>query len=463
MQNDYYQEEDLKGSLDSYEQSIKYKKYRYFEVHEFEFIIDYYISLGDVLNSKGAIQRALSIHPKNHELQKRLAQVNNIDGLFENAVGILENAFTSFGIEKDIDYYLILGEAFLGKQEYKKAKKAFDNAIKLSGEEHFEIVGAVASLYQQEGLFEDVVYYLKSIEEEDSSLLFDIAIAYHSILDYENCIVYLNRFILIVPFSVEAWYYLSKSYQASAQLVLAEDALLNAIAINPEDLSYQYNLANLLVDQFKYIDALILYKEILEQDKEVEYSIYISIGNICYNLEKYREATENYKIALRLNPESHDAYHSLGQVEIESENYGEAIEYIVKAISITEERADYYISLGTAYQLIGDHSGSEICFKKAVEINPGLQTAWNLLIDFYYFSDKPRKAIEIAFNAIKELGKTYQNFCKISAAYFDLKETTEAMYYLKEALDLSSDSSSFFIEYYPEALDNRLIMNLIKQ
>ena len=103
MHSDFYQEEELKGSLSNFEQSLKYDEVKYFEIFEFEFIIDHYIISGDVENSRKAIQRALIIHPKSHEIQKRLAQVKNIEGFFEDAVRILEESFLSFGTEKDIE------------------------------------------------------------------------------------------------------------------------------------------------------------------------------------------------------------------------------------------------------------------------------------------------------------------------------------------------------------------------
>ena len=461
MFSEFYQEEELKGSLSSFEQSLEHDETKYFEVHEFEFIIDHYLSSNDIKNSKRAIQKALDIHPNNQELQKRLAQVYNIEGMFDRAIEILDNSFKSFGVAKDLDYYLIQGEAFLGIQEPLKAKNSFKRALDISGEEYFDIVTTVAALYQQEGYYEQVISLLKRIEKDDSSLLFDIGLAYYNIFDFKNAIKYFEEFIPTAPFSVDAWYYASKSHQANGSFELAEEALLNSIALDPGMIVYQYDLAKLYIDQEKYLEALELYKEILSQDKDVNHTIFLSIGDISYNLEQYDNAQKNYEIALRLNPDSSEAYHSLGQVYIEFENYEKAKKNIQRAISIDSDRADFFVSLGTVNQLQGDLLGAEFSLIEAIKLNPILETAWNLLIDFYFFSERSEMSLKTSFEAIKNIGEQSSVLCKIAASYFDLEMRDKGGDYLQKAFDQDKGSIDFFLEYYPEAEDDTVIMNQI--
>ncbi len=461
MHSEFYQEEDLKGSLSSFEQSLKHDEVKYFEVHEFEFIIDHYLSSGDIENCRNALQKAFNIHPKSHEINKRLAQLNNLEGLSGEAIKLIEHTYKAHGVAKDIDFYLILGEALLSIQKPQKAKEAFKEAIRISGDEYFDIVTTVAALYQQEGFFEQVIYHLQKIEKEDSSLLFDIALAYHNLFDFNNAIKYFKRFIPTAPFSVDVWYYIAKSYQGVLDYTSAEDALLNAIALDPEMIVYQYDLAKVYIDQSKYIESLELYKEILSKDKNVNHSIFLSIGDISYNLEQYENSLKNYEIALRLNPESSEAYHSIGQVHIELENYNLAKQNIQKAISIDASRADFFVSLGTVNQLLGDYFSAEYSFIEATKINPSLETAWNLLIDFYFFSEKPELSLKTALEAIKVLGNQNQLFSKISASYFDMKDTKNGLLYLKKALIQNRANAEFFLEYYPEGKQELSIMNLI--
>lgn len=461
MYREHFQEDELMGSLSNFEQSLERDETKYFEVHEFEFIIDHYLSSNDVSNSKKAIQKGLKIHPNNQEIQKRLAQVNNVEGFHESAIDILEHSFTAFGTAKDLDYYLILGEAYLGTQKPSKASKAFDKALELSEDERFDIVITIASLYQQEGYFEQVIQYLQSVEEEDSTLLFDIGLAFNNLLDYSNAIKYLERFLPTAPFSIDAWYYIAKAYSGNGNYDKAEDALMNTIALDPDTIVYQYELAKVYVDQEKYIDALELYKDILSLDKNVNHSIFLSIGDISYNLEQFENAQKNYEIALRLNPDSPEAFHSLGQVDIEFENYESAKSNIQKAIAIDADRPEFFISLGTVNQLKGDLIGAEFSFIEATKLNPSLDLAWSLLIDYYFFVEKPEQSLITAFQSIEKVGEDSKVLVKIAASFFDLEDHQNGLTYLEKALSLDSEAGEFFLDYYSIDKTDSTIKNLI--
>ena len=461
MHSEYYQDNDFKGSLNDFEESLKQNESKYFEIHEFEFIIDHYISSNNISKSKAALHNALKIHPKNHELQKRIAQINNIEGLHKAAIHTINNSFRAFGTEKDIDYYLILGEAYLGTGNLEKTKHLFEKAVDISEDEYFEVVTTVAALFQQEGHYKEALSYLTKVEHEDTALLFDIALAYQNLSKHTEAILYFQKFIPTSVFSVDAWYYISCSYRANENFKKAENAILNAIAIEPEILIYQYDLAKIYIDQVKYLEALELYKEILSKDKDVNHTIFLSIGDISYNLEQYENARKNYEIALRLNPNSSESFYSLGLVEIEVQDYSKAKIYIQKAIALNPERAEFFMSLGTVNQILNDNVNAEFLFIEAVKLASHTEDTWGMLIDFYYLNDNPEKAIETINHAEEKLGFETLLLIKKAAANFDLGERKKALDLLKAALNINKNESNTFLEYYPEGKTDPEILNLI--
>ena len=461
MYSEFYQENNFKGSLNDFEESLKQNESKYFEIHEFEFIIDHYIGSNDISKSKTALRNALKIHPKNHELQKRLAQINNIEGLYNEAILVINKSFQSFGTEKDIDYYLILGEAYLGIGNIEKTKNLFKKAIEISEDEYFEVVTTIASLFQQEGHNKEALHYFIKVEHEDKALLFDIALTYQNLAKHNEAISYFEKFIPTSAFSVDAWYYLSSSYRAIENFEKAEDAIQNAIAIEPEILIYQYDLAKIYIDQVKYLEALELYKEILSKDKDVNHTIFLSIGDISYNLEQYENARKNYEIALRLNPNSSESFYSLGLVEIEIQDYTKAKMYIQKAIDLNSERAEFFMSLGTVNQILNDNVNAEFLFIEAVKLASNTEDSWGMLIDFYYLNDNPAKAIETINHAEEKLGLKSLLLIKKAAANFDLGNRIKALKLLKTALSINKNESETFLEYYPEGRTDFEILNLM--
>lgn len=461
MYNDFYQEEELMASLSSFEEAIEHNEAKYFEVHEFEFIIDHYMNSNDLLNSKKAIKKALKIHPKSHELKKKLAQVYNMDRQFEKARVVLREAFDAFGASSDVDYYLILGEAYLGSEQIEKAEIAFNKALELAEDDYFDIATSIAAYFQQEEYFEETIHYLKKVVDEDSTLLFDIALAYQSLSEYNQAIIHFRKFVEFAPFSIDAWYYLSKSYQLAKEFEKAEDAMLNAIALDPEMLIYQYDLAKIYVEANAFLKALDVYKDLLAKDRDVNHTIFLSIGDICYNIEEYENAKKNYEIALRLNPESADAYHSLGQVEIVLENYDIARSFIQKSIAIDSKRADFFASLGSVFLFLGDEINSEKAFLESILLDPHYETGWHLLIDHYYYANQIEKALEMAFKALEKIVETPILNSKISAIYFDLDNEELGLMFLKKALKAEKTIFEFFLDFYQEGKENFKIMNLI--
>jgi len=69
----------------------------------------------------------------------------------------------------------------------------------------------------------------------------------------------------------------------------------------------------------------------------------------------------------------------------------------------------------------------------------------------------------VAFKALQTIEETYLLDCKIAASFFDLEDSEKGMFYLRKALNKDKQSTVFFLDYYPEAKQNDIIMNLIHQ
>ncbi|MBL0037863.1 MAG: tetratricopeptide repeat protein [Nitrosomonadales bacterium] len=72
-------------------------------------------------------------------------------------------------------------------------------------------------------------------------------------------------------------------------------------------------------------------------------------GVACDNLQKYEEAIEAYRQALRLQPEYADAWYNLGIAYGNLKKYGLATLAYEEAVRIEPERASAWFNLGVAY------------------------------------------------------------------------------------------------------------------
>ncbi|MBN2669317.1 MAG: tetratricopeptide repeat protein [Bacteroidales bacterium] len=461
MYSDFYQEEDLKASLDQYTRSMKHNRVAYFEVHEFEFIVDHYLQIGDVALAEKAVNNALKIHPNNPDILRRLAQIYNSQRRFREAVQILNKAFESFGAGKDVDYYLILGEAYLGLGKANRSQDLFAKAVEMADDDFFEISTSIAAIYQQEGYHQETIRFLKTIVDEDPSLLFEIAFAYLSLFDFEHAIENFDSYIRFYPYSADAWMYLSRAYSSMEKYDLAEDAMLYAVAIQPTNEIYLKEMAILYETQELYIEALNIYQEMLQSDISVDEDLFISIGNISFQLNQFENAQKNYQLANKIAPGSPKVLYSMGLLELELENYLKAKSFLLRALDKDPENVEYQSVLAQIYYFLDESEKAEQLALKILDVNPFFIDAWSVLVDVYFYSKQYRKALAASLWSNRLIGEDWENLTKIAAIYWLIDKPEKASDFLKKAYDSNAASLSFFLEYMSEV--NQNTENFIKE
>jgi len=108
--------------------------------------------------------------------------------------------------------------------------------------------------------------------------------------------------------------YISKGneYYLQLQFDLAEGQYRQALNVSPRSEEAKYNLANTLMQQKKFKEAIDLYTEVSGgQNKDLQASAYYNAG-VSYSKQKdLPNSIEAYKAALRLNPADKDARENL--------------------------------------------------------------------------------------------------------------------------------------------------------
>ena len=320
-ESEYINEEELQDSLSSFKDMLKHKTSKYFEVHEFEYILEHYIEKNDIANANLAIRYAMKIHPKSYELYKKLAQVLILSEDYEKAIRISKKALKDFGEQADLDYFLVIGEAFLKTERIGEAERAFYKALKIADDEFYNICYSIAISYEQEDKYLKAIKYFKLIEDENSNLLFDIAMAYYSLEDYKQAISYYEKHLKYYAFSLESWFYKGKSQISLLNYDDAIDSFEYVLSIDNQYTPALYELAKLWIKKNNYTNALESYNEILLIEQNPDNTFWISLGDVYFNLEQYDNARKTYLKVLKYDDESEDAYYSLSLIDIVEGEY----------------------------------------------------------------------------------------------------------------------------------------------
>ncbi len=118
-----YNEIEAFELVQKYEELIRQKKNFFFDVIEFEVIINYYLDNEEHLNAADAINAAIGMHPYSSEIQLLKAELFTTEKKYDEALRILDY-LEQVHTEKSEVLYL-KGQIFFNKKDLVKADENF--------------------------------------------------------------------------------------------------------------------------------------------------------------------------------------------------------------------------------------------------------------------------------------------------------------------------------------------------
>lgn len=198
--------------------------------------------------------------------------------------------------------------------------------------------------------------------------------------------------------------------------------------------------------------------------------VHCSLANAYRQKGILKEAIDEYKKALQLDPNYLEAYYGLAYSYEEEGLYKEAISYLKKAEALgslrAEEelknlRSEYAISLfneAADFYIEGDKSKAESKLKAAIELEPNFSFAYKLLGDINFSKNLFAEAIANYKQAI-ELGlddaSIYNLYNDIGISYMRLENYDEALKYLGKAYKLEPTNINILYNLANALRDNR--------
>ncbi|MDA0746604.1 MAG: tetratricopeptide repeat protein [bacterium] len=120
----------------------------------------------------------------------------------------------------------------------------------------------------------------------------------------------LEQAVHLDPAQAETWQRLGEACKQTGDLNSAQEALLNALAINPKNTQYQTAYVNLGAEFHRtgQLDqAQKIYNEVLEIAPNME-AVWLNLGILYYNEKRFHEALQSFQRATELAPEDWQAH-----------------------------------------------------------------------------------------------------------------------------------------------------------
>lgn len=341
---------------------------------------------------------------------------------------------------------------------------------------------AIAEFYLQWGFFEEALEILQDLIQkypEESELKVLLANIYIE-LDNDKEAVHLLNDIREEDLSYEqALLQLADLYQSQGLFEVAEQKLLEAKRLNPDEEIIDLALGEFFFSIGEYKRAIIYYERIYEHTAELanisiiarlaealaasgayEKSLKLyqelepdhpdqmfKYGLVAYHADRKDIAINVWNRVLEADKSYLSVYYELANAYQEEGMFDEAYETCQKGLQLDDFNKElFYLGAVLAHQL-GKYEESEKLASNAIALDDGYVEAILFLIELYKEQDEYDKIIQL-INDIKEQGSTDPIYdWELARAFNELESYSKAFKHYQTAYYYLNDNRDFLKEY----------------
>ncbi len=456
-------EEEVRNAVQKFERMRKNNESYFFDVIEFESIIDFYIENNNSLKAFEAATLASEQHPNSVSIQLRKARVLLDKGRAVETLTILRKLENIEPGNHEI--YIAKGTAMGMLGDIQGAKKMFDYSLTLDSDDTENILFAITSVLQNLNYYEHLIPYmlkLTELEPEFFAHLYDLAYAYEKTEDYENSIYYYLKYLEEEPFSDSAWYNLGIIHSKLGQYEKAMEAYDFALAINSQNTFALFNKGNILSNLGRYAEAIPVYHEYLEIEPE-------SFEAITYLAECYEKTNEltlarkYYHDAIEISPDFSEPWLGLGVIALTTGNPDDSLIFLRKAVRLDDENPEIWFLLGKAHTAKGEKKAALRCFREALKLDAYYDDVWSELGRIIFREGYAVKALPYLDQAYRIIGDVPGINYLLASFNSCAGNYEKACRHMTLALDMDKELFPDFADLFPPGILTRRMKKILQE
>lgn len=153
-------------------------------------------------------------------------------------------------------------------------------------------------------------------------------------------------------------------------------------------------------------------------------------------LDKFKQAEENYRRALELNPESGEYHYHLGATLAKQQRWKEAVASLEKSLQLDPTRAEAQLRLGMALEQLEQFDRAQEVYGQAIRTDPRLPEAYNALGNLYRRFEQYSHAAQVFKNAITNNPEWALNYHDLGLVYQAQSRLDDAIAQFEKARQL---------------------------
>lgn len=153
-----------------------------------------------------------------------------------------------------------------------------------------------------------------------------------------------------------------KEYQQAVQ------KWIQAVAANPDDPDYYFNLGIALFEKKNYQEAVENLKKVISLCP-IYHRAHLILGTVCLKIRKFSDAEVFLKNSIYFNPQNALAHLNLAAVYSILKKYEAGIASFSRTIELSPTEVRAYFGLAKIYSLIGDIESANKNYRKVIELD----------------------------------------------------------------------------------------------
>lgn len=454
--------EEENYSVSKFESMLQKNHILFFDVDEFEEIIEYYLELGKMSKAKHALQIGLNQHPSAISLKLLQVEVMIFEDELQQASVILDELEMIEPSNSEV--YVQKANLYSKLNQHEKAIDLLKYALPLADD-----LVDVYSLIAMEYLFienyqEAKKYFKKCLSEdiEDYMSLQQLLFCYDILEENDEAIAFLNAYLDKNPYCEVAWHYLGKQHLVKEELNEALRCFDFAIISDDTFTGAYFEKAKVLEKLENYQKAIENYKITLTLD-DASPLVYLHIGRCFEKMNDNVTAEQYYFKAVHEDPQLSKSWLTLAEFYYLRGNHSKALNYINKVLLLEDNNPYYWRRCAEINFCLQDYERAEYAFSQAVEFGDySLNTLINWT-DLLLLNENYVKALSVASDAMRIFPDEITMFYRVSIAFAGVGNISESEHYLKIAFEKGREWIAFFDKKFPAFFSLDFVKEIMKK
>jgi tetratricopeptide (TPR) repeat protein len=447
---DFYEDFETLDLLKRYHGMLDGSEKVFFDIYEYECIIDYYSDRYNFKDAITAVCNAIRQHPDASSVKLKYVQL-----LIETCrPGKALSVLRSIGdAESDnCELFLAKGIALNMTGKYREARSSFNKALKICDEFKDEVAYSIAQSYMQNSMFSVAEKYLLLAYHHNNDnilVLYDLGLNYEKLDNPGAGIPYYEKYLDLDPFAEHVWNNLGLIYTQLGEFDKARDSFDFALAINPQFLPGYFCKADMLILNNQVEEAIDVYKELLIVDP-FNTRAFCEMGKCYTKLDDFNEALRIYRDTLALSDDCSEAWYGTGFIYFRQGRNNLSITTLKKAIDIDPENPEYWFMLGEVYYRTRKLNKAISAYSMVSRLNPLDADAKMACAQILFRKKRIAEAISMLLYLFQiDPGNAEINY-RLAAYYAYNNEMIEAQRYLKKGLMLNFREHTEMFRHFPK-------------